>query len=136
MSAAARIMSAGDRFLVTAPDGRSLSFRRHDQALDYAEAVLRAQKVAQRKSAPAGDYRMRIARRSGGPVYEVVDRGGVVVATLSSEDLALRKIDTLARRARSRMRPCLCCKALFESEGSHNRMCPACNARAQNMVWI
>ena len=137
MSAAAHVMMAAGRFMVTAPDGRSVTFRSHEQALDYAALVLRSQKAAQKRSGRAsGDYGLRRVRRGGSLVYEVVDRRGVTVATLSSEDLALRKIDALERQARSRMRPCMSCKALFDSEGPHNRLCPCCNQRAQNMVWI
>lgn len=137
MSAAARVMLAEGCFVVAEPNGRSISFRSHERALDYAEMVLRDQRAAQRRSkAPTGDYRLRDVRRGGSLVFEVVNRAGVTVAALSSRDLALRKIDMLERQARSRFRPCITCKRPFESEGIHNRMCADCNQRAQNMVWI
>lgn len=31
-----------------------------------------------------------------------------------------------------RVRPCLCCRQPFASEGIHNRMCTPCRARASN----
>lgn len=137
MSAAARVMMAEDGFLVTAPDGRSIMFRCHERALDYAAKVLRDQKAAQRRSAEdAGDFELRRVRRGGKPFYEVRSRAGQVVAALSSRSLALRKIETLERRTQTRVKPCLSCNRPFESEGAHNRMCHGCNLRAQAMVWI
>jgi hypothetical protein len=137
MSAAARVRMGEGCFVVSDPEGRETRFTSHDQALDYADLVLREQlRRDRRQRASQGDYRMRKTRRRGGQVFEVVDRSGHVLASLSSEYLCLNKIDSLVRADRLRVRPCLSCKAPFESEGPHNRMCPACNQRAQTVVWI
>lgn len=42
---------------------------------------------------------------------------------------------SLATRAKSATRPCLCCRKPFLSEGHHNRLCPACRRENSDTVF-
>ena len=48
---------------------------------------------------------------------------------LTNRDARQRQADAKARRG---PRPCLCCGAVFESEGAHNRMCGPCRLRGDD----
>jgi hypothetical protein len=69
--------------------------------------------------------------------YYVIDPDGkrASIYTLSRV-MAEQWCDTKQRAAdaaRKRIdRPCLCCGAIFASEGIHNRMCNACRTRPSN----
>lgn len=52
------------------------------------------------------------------PLRMFVDSNPELVAQASA--------DLTAREAPVNVRKCLCCPAQFESEGAHNRLCPAC----------
>lgn len=45
-------------------------------------------------------------------------------------DAAQREADSRAKRGK---RPCMCCRRSFESAGIHNRLCPTCRTRGQDM---
>jgi len=137
MSAAARITCSGGRYMVTAPDGRTLTFRNHGQALDYAELVLRDEKLrSPRRKARNPTWTIRLQPTGSHTAsYQVIDQDGRVVASLSTKYLAENKVEDLARQARMRVRKCLCCAAPFASEGAHNRMCPSCRHRSLNEGW-
>lgn len=58
--------------------------------------------------------------------YVITDARGAVVADAANP---LHAHDVVARLWRTRNRaerPCMCCRAMFESEGIHNRLCPTC----------
>lgn len=132
MTAAAKIMLGEGCFIVTAPDGNETRFKRHDQALDYADMVLREQRRLSRSMGATAAYRI-VSNPGSGAAFRVVDPAGRVVASLSTREYALNKVDELARQQRIRVRPCITCGTRFESEGAHNRMCTACRWRAQDM---
>lgn len=69
---------------------------------------------------------------TGSAIY--VMRDGVEVAgPFHGIEMAELRIDVLERKARCKMRPCLRCRAEFESEGAHNRMCPRCRETASEI---
>lgn len=39
-------------------------------------------------------------------------------------------------RARRRLRPCMCCKAEFPSEGPHNRLCDPCRSQGETYAGV
>jgi hypothetical protein len=63
--------------------------------------------------------------------YVVFDPAGEPVCRgFTCPDDAVRKIEQLEHEARRVDRPCMTCRAIFKSEGSHNRMCDTCRGRA------
>lgn len=46
-----------------------------------------------------------------------------------NESSVYRRIETLNNRAKTTMRPCMCCGKTFTSDGPHNRLCGACRTR-------
>jgi hypothetical protein len=42
---------------------------------------------------------------------------------------------SLAARAKSTLRPCLCCRNDFPSQGPHNRLCPGCRRGNDDTVF-
>lgn len=38
-------------------------------------------------------------------------------------------------RAKSTLRPCLCCRQDFPSQGAHNRLCPSCRRQNDDTVF-
>lgn len=129
MSGAARVLLGEGCFIVEAPDGRQMRFRRHDQALDYAADVLREQaRLRDVNDRLVGGYRVRKSAMNSN--WEVVDRAGRVVGSVTTKELALNKVDALVRQARLRRRPCLTCGTVFQSEGAHNRLCLSCRGRS------
>lgn len=83
--------------------------------------------MSDKYSKPSTRYTVRPV--SGG--YVVLDPNGVRASTpvlFSTQAMLLRdkiqrEADQLAKRG---PRPCMCCEALFESDGVHNRMCDKC----------
>jgi hypothetical protein len=62
-----------------------------------------------------------------------VDNPGIFESRAEAEDWLRAQVDLLAdlqRHKLRRLRPCLCCRAEFESEGPHNRMCDVCRRRS------
>ena len=59
--------------------------------------------------------------------YVVFDPAGEPVCRgFTCPDDAVRKIEQLEHEARLIDRPCMTCRAIFKSEGPHNRMCDPC----------
>lgn len=42
-------------------------------------------------------------------------------------------VQAIRAKRRGGERTCLCCRAIFFSEGPHNRLCPACSQRAARL---
>lgn len=42
---------------------------------------------------------------------------------------------TRAARAKSTLRPCLCCRQDFPSQGNHNRLCASCRSQDSDTVF-
>jgi hypothetical protein len=65
--------------------------------------------------------------------HDVIDPEGVIYGTYASAAQARATCSTRQReadhRARVVTRPCMCCRAPFDSEGPHNRLCPLCRRR-------
>lgn len=57
-------------------------------------------------------------------------RGDELVRVTAHHDRALDQIETLLRRHRASLRPCIACGARFTSEGPHNRLCGPCRKGA------
>jgi hypothetical protein len=66
-----------------------------------------------------------------GAGWIVLDPQGVKCSPpVDSRHTAQARCDALQaeadRRAKRGCRPCMCCRAVFESAGIHNRLCPSC----------
>ncbi|SDY54746.1 hypothetical protein SAMN05444340_11064 [Citreimonas salinaria] len=69
--------------------------------------------------------------------YWAVFRGAHRVSpTYVRHEEAEDRRQRLARRAASKMRPCISCSALFRSEGPHHRMCPGCRTKSASADWM
>jgi hypothetical protein len=73
-----------------------------------------------------------------GAGWIVLDREGVKCsAPVDSKHVAQARRDRLQadadRRAKRGARPCMCCGAVFESQGIHNRLCGMCGRRQDPM---
>lgn len=71
----------------------------------------------------------RFSVHGSGSYWAVLD-GGVAVANFATWWKADEHADRLERKARTTRRPCLTCTAPFDSDGPHNRMCPACRQQS------
>ncbi len=71
----------------------------------------------------------RFSVHGSGHFWSVLD-GGKTVATFPVWWKADAHADRLERKARIRRRPCLTCGSQFDSDGPHNRMCPACRQQS------
>lgn len=69
---------------------------------------------------------------SGCAIYVMQGRKAVA-GPYHTYDLAEEARERAERKARCRVRPCLRCRAEFESEGAHNRMCPRCRETASEI---
>lgn len=45
------------------------------------------------------------------------------------ESSVYRRIEALSLKAQKKLRPCLCCRAEFLSDGPHNRLCGRCRTK-------
>ncbi|NJS39823.1 MAG: hypothetical protein HC783_13310 [Rhodobacteraceae bacterium] len=66
---------------------------------------------------PGGTFNVRAPDGSLYGTYGTLNQAASIVGIRQKED------DAAARRM---TRSCMCCKALFESEGIHNRLCGRC----------
>jgi hypothetical protein len=84
------------------------------------------------RALPAGP-RPRLRLRGRGKLHwvEAVGPAGAVAvsAPVDSRELAQARLDLIAARAAERERACLSCRAIFVSEGAHNRLCGECRQR-------
>lgn len=85
-------------------------------------------------------YRPRYRLDRMGGVWRIIDPQGQVLSTpYNSQAEAQERRDSLQReadqRAKRGLRPCMCCRQPFESEGIHNRLCGQCRERA-NTDWM
>lgn len=70
--------------------------------------------------------------------FVVLNADGERVGPLWANELAAererkRMQDAYDGRVKRGMRPCLCCKTEFHSEGIHNRLCGCCKAHASTL---
>ena len=73
--------------------------------------------------APTDLYRVR----QRGEVFVIVDRDGHVIGTsFPSHQRAMFACTRLVRDASCVTRSCMSCGRPFQSEGTHNRLCPTC----------
>lgn len=67
--------------------------------------------------------------------YEIVDEatGAVKRGPIHGRADAERQVAAMEREAarKASIRPCMCCRASFESEGIHNRLCRTCGSSNQ-----
>lgn len=66
--------------------------------------------------------------------YVVRDPDGKIVSSPTpfrtrAEQLQIRLQREADAKAKRGPRPCLCCGAIFHSQGIHNRLCPNCRGR-------
>jgi hypothetical protein len=70
-----------------------------------------------------------------GQGWRLVDPAGVPqLAVYANRERALTAMDAAQARTDAKLkrgtRACMCCRAPFESEGIHNRMCTRCRAQS------
>jgi tRNA(Ile2) C34 agmatinyltransferase TiaS len=72
---------------------------------------------------------MRIQKR--GALFYIVHANGKTasIGYAQLED-AQEHLGALMRQTQRSVRSCMSCQKTFESEGTHNRMCPQCKRRA------
>jgi hypothetical protein len=72
-----------------------------------------------------------VVKRSGGG-FAVFD-GATPVSGVNSQAVAETIRDRLEREAAmpTKRRACLCCRATFDSQGPHNRLCKSCRQRVE-----
>lgn len=88
--------------------------------------------VSYSKPANAPAYEARYNGKT--KTWEVVGPDGRTVERAFASQGSAATFAGVANRqdraaARKKDRPCLCCRAMFASEGIHNRLCPDCSRR-------
>lgn len=85
---------------------------------------------------PAPDFTTRRSDRG----WAVHDREGQRVTCyydrfLAADVVRARKQRLADQSKRKTVRPCLCCRKPFQSEGIHNRLCDLCRTSARQVMW-
>lgn len=80
-------------------------------------------------STSISDLMRKLGRRG---LIEIETRGQsrrILVVAVGKWTAASERLDQGKEKPRTAMRPCLCCKTPFPSEGPHNRLCTPCKHR-------
>lgn len=88
---------------------------------------------------PEEDGRLLAMRGIGFSHREIGEALGRATSSIGSRlntlrSMPLRTSEPVARRRASRvMRPCMCCRRPFQSEGAHNRLCDPCRRKGSDI---
>jgi hypothetical protein len=73
----------------------------------------------------------QIERTRFGWIVAHAVRGRVSVSYQTMEE-AVDRLTTLQRKEQRMVRPCMCCRNPFESDGIHHRLCANCRSHGQD----
>ena len=69
--------------------------------------------------------------------YAIFDGATLVSGEIRDRYIALEQLDRLAAKAKAKplmkIRPCMCCRGVFESAGPHQRLCQTCRQSAGSL---
>ena len=74
--------------------------------------------------------------KGGWRTYLVLRDGKEVAGPFAQLWQAEEAVTRLERKERQRERSCMCCKAVFTSEGAHNRLCATCRTKSNDTDWM